>query len=261
MDLGIRDRAALIGGASSGIGLACARGLAAEGVRIALVARRPRETEEAARAITQEFGVDAVAVPRDLTEPGAAETAVQEAQARFGALDIVVPNAGGPPKGHFDDLADDDWRRAFELSYLTTVRLIRASLPGMRARKWGRIVTIGSIVTTEPRPELTLSSGLRTGLVALTKLVAREAAGDGVTVNLVSPGYTRTQRQVELTGGDPTKPGASTPALDAIAREIPVRRMADASEIGAVVTFLASRQAAFVTGINLLVDGGHSRGV
>lgn len=261
MDFGIRDRAALVGGASSGIGLATARALAAEGVRVALVARRQAETEDAAATIMRDFDVDALAIPADLTEAGAAETAMHRAAARFGAVDIVVPNAGGPPKGHFDDLSDDDWRRAFELTYLTTVRLMRAGLPGMRERKWGRIVIIGSIVTAEPRAELTLSSGLRTGLVALTKLVARETAADGITVNLVSPGYTRTQRQIELTGGDPTQPGASSPALDAMAREIPIGRMAEAAEIGAVVAFLASRQAAFLTGVNLLVDGGHSRGV
>ena len=261
MDLGIRGRTALVGGASSGIGLASARALAAEGVRVALVARRHEETARAAAAIAEEFNVEALAIPVDLAQPGAAESAHERAEAHFRSVDIMVPNAGGPPKGHFDALSDDDWRRAFELTYLSTVRMMRAGLPGMRQRRWGRIVVIGSLVTVEPRPELTLSSGLRTGLVGLTKLVAREAAADGVTVNLLSPGYTRTQRQVELTGGDPTQPAASTQALDAIAREIPVGRMAEASEIGAVVAFLASRQAAFLTGINLLVDGGHTRGV
>lgn len=261
MDLGIRDRVALVGGASSGIGLAAARALAAEGVRVALVARRQAELESAAREITAEFGVEALPLTFDLAQPEAARNAVERTAALFGAVDIVVPNAGGPPKGRFEELSDDDWRRAFDLTYLSTVRMMREALPGMRARKWGRVVIVGSLVTVEPRAELTLSSGIRTGLVALTKVMAREAAADGVTVNLVSPGYTRTQRQVELAGGDPTQPGAASPALDAVAREIPAGRLAEASEIGAVVAFLASRQAAFLTGVNLLVDGGHSRGI
>ncbi len=261
MDLGIRDRAALVGGGSSGIGLAAARALAAEGVRVALVARRPEETRQAAAEIGREFGVETLAVVADLAQPGACENAVASATSRFGTLDVVVANAGGPPKGRFEELSDDAWRGAFELSYLTTVRLARASLPGFRARRWGRLVIVGSIVTREPRPELALSSGLRTGLVALTRVLARETAADGITVNMVSPGYTRTRRQLELSGVDPATPGATSPALEAVAREIPAGRMAEAAEIGAVIAFLASQPAAFLTGVNLLVDGGHSRGI
>ena len=228
---------------------------------MALAARRPQETERAAAEMASQFAVETMAIPGDLAAAGAAEDAVARAAERFGGLDILVANAGGPPKGRFEELSDDDWRRAFELTYLTTVRLTRAALPGMRTRKWGRVVIVGSLVTQEPRPELTLSSGLRAGLVALTKLVARETAPHGITVNLVSPGYTRTQRQRELTGADLRQPAASSPVLDAIVREIPIGRMAEPGEIGAVVAFLASQPAAFLTGINLLVDGGHSRGI
>lgn len=262
MDLGIRGRAALIGGASSGIGLAIAHALAAEGVRVAVVARRRRETEEAAAAIHREHDVEAIALLADLTEPGACERVVRDAAERFGGLDILIANAGGPPKGHFSELDDEAWRSAFELNYLTTVRLVRAALPGMQKKAWGRIVTVGSIVTQEPRSELALSSGVRAGLVSLTRLLARQHGREGITVNLLSPGYTMTQRQFELAGGQkPVAESETSRAFRAIAAEIPVGRMAHAEEIGAVAAFLCSTQAAFVSGINLVVDGAHTKGI
>lgn len=262
MDLGIRGRAALVGGASSGIGLACARALAAEGARVALVARREKETGEAAAAIRAEFGVEARALIADLTQEGACEGAVAAAHGAFGALDILVPNAGGPPAARFGDLDDGGWERAFGLSYMTTVRLVRAALPHMEAGGWGRVVTIGSLVTQEPRGELTASSGLRTGLVALTKVLAREYAARGITVNLVSPGYTRTARQVELAAARGAATGQDAEAVfRAIVAEIPAGRMAEPEEIGAAVAFLCSERAAFVNGVNLLVDGAHTRGI
>jgi 3-oxoacyl-[acyl-carrier protein] reductase len=262
VDLGIAGKAALVGGASSGIGLASARALAAEGVRVALVARRRPETEEAAAGIHRDFGVESRALVADLTAEGACEQAVAEASAAFGGLDILVPNAGGPRRAYFTELSDADWAAAFQLTYMTTVRLIRAALPLLTQRGWGRIVTIGSLVTQEPLGELALSSGLRTGLVALTRVLAREHARHRITVNLVSPGYTRTQRQIELAnaGREETGRGAMQ-AFRAVAAQIPAGRMAEPEEIGAVVAFLCSQPAAYVNGVNLLVDGGHVRGV
>jgi 3-oxoacyl-[acyl-carrier protein] reductase len=259
VDLGIKGRAALVAGASSGIGLASARALAADGVRVAVVARRREETGAAAGAIATDFGVETLAIVADLVEPGECERAVAETAARFGGLDIVVPNCGGPPKGHFSDLDDEAWRSGFELSYLTTVRLIRAALPHMRKNSWGRIATIGSVVTTEPKSELTVSSGLRTGLVALHRLLARNHAAEGITANLVSPGYTLTQRTLELLGKASEE--ETQRAIAAVAADIPARRFADADEIGAVVAFLCSQPAAFVNGVNLVVDGAHTRGI
>jgi 3-oxoacyl-[acyl-carrier protein] reductase len=139
VELGIKDRVALVAGASSGIGLASARALAAEGVRVAVVARRTQETRAAAAAIREKLGVETLALNADLVDPGACERAVEEAASRFGKLDILVPNCGGPPKGSFSELDDDAWRSGFELSYLTTVRLIRAALPHMQKNSWGRI--------------------------------------------------------------------------------------------------------------------------
>jgi 3-oxoacyl-[acyl-carrier protein] reductase len=262
MDLGIKGRAALIGGASSGIGLACARALAGEGVRVALVARREKETWAAAEAIRADFGVEAVPLVADLTQDGACERVVAEAREAFGALDILVPNAGGPKAARFAALSDADWEVAFKLTYMTTVRLIRAALPHMEKRGWGRVVTIGSLVTHEPRGELTASSGLRTGLVALTKVLARDYARHGITLNIVGPGYTRTARQIELAAARGATTGQSADEIfAATAAEIPAGRMAEPEEIGAVVAFLCSERAAFVNGVDLLVDGAHTRGI
>jgi 3-oxoacyl-[acyl-carrier protein] reductase len=262
MDLGIKGKAALIGGASSGIGLACARALAGEGVRVALAARREKETRAAADAIRAEFGVDAVPLLADLTEDGACERVVAEAREAFGSLDILVSNAGGPKAARFAALSDADWEAAFRLTYMTTVRLIRAALPLMEKRGWGRVVTIGSLVTHEPRGELTVSSGLRTGLVALTKVLARDYARHGITVNLVGPGYTRTARQIELAAARGATSGQTADEIfAATAAEIPTGRFAEPEEIGAAVAFLCSKRAAFINGVDLLVDGAHTRGI
>src|SRR5262245_19296760 len=198
MDLKIAGRAALVGGASSGIGLACTRALAAEGVRVAMVARRAELLAEQAKKIADEFGVETLPVRADLLESGECERAVDEAARRFGALDIVIANAGGPRSGQFMELSDADWERAFRLSFLTTARLARAALPHMQKGGWGRVVVIGSLVTVEPRPELTLSSAVRPGLVALVRMLGRTNGRSGILVNMVSPGYTRTDRMIEV---------------------------------------------------------------
>jgi 3-oxoacyl-[acyl-carrier protein] reductase len=262
MDLGITGRSALVGGASSGIGLACARALAGEGVRVALVARRERETRAAAEKIRADFGVEAVPLVADLTEDGACERAVADSREAFGALDILVPNAGGPKAARFAGLSDADWQAAFRLTYMTTVRLMRAALPHMERRGWGRIVIIGSLVTREPRGELTASSGLRPGLVGLTKVLARDYGWHGITVNMVGPGYTRTPRQIELATARGATTGQSAEEIFAATRaEIPTGRMAEPEEIGVVVAFLCSERAAFINGVDLLVDGAHTRGI
>jgi len=262
VDLRIKDRTALVGGSSKGIGLACARALAAEGVRVALVARGAGPLEEASGAIAKEFGVQTLALRADLQEKGECERVIEEAARAFGSLDIVVPNAGGPRAGHFTELSDEDWESAFRLTFLTTSRLIHAAIPHMQKGGWGRLVVIGSLVIDEPRPELALSSGIRPGLAALVRLVARTFGKDGIRANMVSPGYTRTERVIEVANAKREETGrGAMQALRAIASEIPVGRLAEPEEIGAVVAFLCSEPAAFVNGVNLIVDGGQGRGI
>jgi len=262
MDLKIGDRAALIGGASAGIGLACARALAAEGARVAMVARREPELRAAAGQIAKEFNVQTLAIRADLQEKGECERAVEETAQAFGALDILVPNAGGPKAAHFAQMSEEDWEAAFRLTFLTTSRLMRGAIPHMQKGGWGRIAVIGSLVTDEPRPELASSSGIRPGLVALVRLLARTYGKDGIRVNMVSPGYTRTERVIEVANSKREETGrGAMQALRAIASEIPVGRLAEPEEIGAVVAFLCSEPAAFVNGVNLVVDGGQGRGI
>jgi len=249
LDLGLKGRSALVCGASQGLGLASAQALAREGARVALVARRKDKVEEAARAIGQAHGVETVALVADLVEPDACERVVREAEARFGGLDVLVANAGGPPTGAIDEVDDATWRRAFELTFLTTVRLARAAAPGMAARKWGRIVVIGSGSMVAPIPNLATSSGLRPGLVGVVKQLAERYAKDGVTANIAAPGYVRTERLAEV--GAPAS----------ITETIPMGRLGEPEELGALVAFLASQHAAYITGQTVLLDGGRNRGL
>jgi len=249
LDLGLKGRSALVCGASQGLGLACAEALAKEGARVALVARRRDKVEEAARAIAHEHGVETLALAADLVDEGACEHVVREAEARFGGLDVLVANAGGPPTGAIDEVDDATWRKAFELTFLTTVRLLRAALPGMAQRRWGRALVIGSGSMVAPIPNLATSSGLRPGLKGVIKQFAERYAKDGVTVNVVAPGYVRTERLAEV--GAPAS----------ITETIPMGRLGEPEELGALVAFLASSQAAYITGQTVLLDGGRNRGL
>lgn len=249
MDLGLKGRSALVCGASQGLGLASAQALAAEGAHVALVARRKDKVEEAARAIAQAHGVETLALTADLVEEGACERVVRETEARFGGVDVLVANAGGPPTGGIDEVDDATWRKAFELTFLTTVRLARAAVKGMAARKWGRIVVIGSGSMVAPITNLATSSGLRPGLKGVVKQFAERHAKDGVTANIAAPGYVRTERLAEV--GAPAS----------ITELIPMGRLGEPEELGALVAFLASERAAYITGQTVLLDGGRNRGL
>ena len=252
----------MICGASQGLGRACAEALAGEGVKVALVARRADAVEAAARAIAADHGVETHAIALDLVAEGACERAVREAADRFGQVDILVANAGGPPPGFIDELDDATWRRAFELTFLTTVRLGRAALPAMAERGWGRMVVIGSGSMATPIANLATSSGIRPGLKGVVKLLAERYAKHGVTVNTVAPGYFRTERLIEVAHGSGDAPGAGAMQLfRRLAAEIPLGRLGEPAELGAMVAFLASDRAAYVTGQTVLLDGGRNHGL
>ncbi|MGZ3481722.1 MAG: SDR family oxidoreductase [Myxococcaceae bacterium] len=246
MDLGLRDRRALVLGASSGLGRAVAAALVAEGARVAICARNKARVEAAARELGAHVGLAV-----DLSVPGAATTLVETAAQRLGGgLDILVTNTGGPPKGQFPDITNGMWHEGFQSLWLSAVDAIRAALPGMRERRWGRVLLITSTAAKEPIPGLTVSNGLRAGLLGLVKSMAPEVAEDGVTVNALLPGYTATERISEL--GIPE---------ETLAEHIPARRLGRPEELGAMAAFLASEQAGYVTGQAIAVDGGFIRGL
>ncbi len=264
MDLGLSSKVALVGGASRGLGYACAEALAAEGAKTVIVARHADRLKEAAGALAKEHRTDCHPFVADLAEPDACEAAVAETVKKFGRLDVLVANAGGPKPGHVDEMSDDDWRRGFELTFLTTVRLCRAAVAAMKRGpgKGGRIVIIGSGSMVAPIPNLAISSGLRPGLRGVAKMLAERHAADGITVNIVAPGLIKTERLVEAAHGTADAAGGAAGMariFERWAAEIPAGRLGEPEDVGAAVAFLCSQPAAYITGQVLLVDGGRHR--
>jgi 3-oxoacyl-[acyl-carrier protein] reductase len=239
MDLGLEGRRALVMGGSRGLGKAVAAALRSEGARVAICAR------DASRVAASAAELGAEGIESDLSAHGAAAAAVHEAERRLGGLDVLVVNTGGPPTGLFTELGDSDWRAAFEGLWMSSVGAIRAALPGMRTRRWGRIVVITSVAAREPVPNLMLSNSLRAGLHGLVNSLSKEVAADQVTVNALLPGYTLTERLEEL-------------KLDhaRLAAQIPARRIGTPQEFAAAAVFLASSPAGYITGQALACDGG-----
>ena len=259
MDLGIKGKSALVTAASKGMGKACALGLAAEGVRVAMCARTESELAAAAAEVRDKTGAEVMAVPADVTRAEDVTALVGRARQAFGGIDILVASAGGPPRGSFDELSDDArWHGAFELSLLSVVRLVRAVLPGMRERRWGRIVTIQSVSVKQPIPELVLSNAVRPGVAGLIKSLALELGKDNILVNTVCPGRIMTGRFLEgaRRAGVPTEKYLAGQSAD-----IPLGRVGTPEEFANVVVFLASERASYVTGVTLQVDGGLVRGL
>ncbi len=244
MDFGLTNRRALVTGASRGLGRAIAEALRSEGAAVAICARNAERIEAAAKEI------GAVGIVGDLSVSGAAAEILRRANERLGGVDILVINTGGPPAGTFDTTGDDAWRSAFEGLWMSTVQLIRGCLPAMRERGWGRIMIVTSVSADEPLPNLMISNALRPGLHGLINALSREVAGDGITVNALMPGYTLTERLRSL-GVD----------VNAIAAQIPARRLGRQEEFGAVAAFLASEQAAYICGQAIACDGGLLRSI
>ena len=239
MNLALESRRALVMGASSGIGKSIAQALVNEGARVAICARNAERVAAAAA----ELGAQGIVA--NLSVPGAAAEVVSETEKRLGQLDVLVVNTGGPPPGLFVELKDSAWRESFEGLWMSTVGAIQCALPGMRARRWGRIIVITSIAAREPVPKLMLSNSLRAGLHGLVNAVSKEIAPDGITINALMPGYTLTERLAELQL-DLTK----------LATQIPARRLGRPEDLAAVAVFLASEPAGYVTGQAIAVDGG-----
>jgi 3-oxoacyl-[acyl-carrier protein] reductase len=262
MELGLKGRTAIVAAASKGLGRAAARGLAAEGARVAMCARSADELTRAADAIHGETGAEVLAIPADLRKPDDVRALVARTVEAFGGVEILVTNAGGPPFGLFDQMSDADFQAAFELNLLSTVRMIREALPHMRQRRWGRIVNIQSTSIKQPIDGLLLSNSIRPGVAGLTRSLVAEVSRDGITVNTVCPGRILTDRARNYLS-DRAKiagvPYEEFAKQDAAA--IPLGRMGQPEEVANMVVFLASERAAYVTGVTVQVDGGLVRGL
>jgi 3-oxoacyl-[acyl-carrier protein] reductase len=262
MDLGLDGKIALVAASSRGLGRAVALSLAREGARLVMCARHRDTLEEAADRICQETGAEVVTVPADLSQPDTAARVVEAALEHCGGLDILVTNTGGPPAGRFDEIDEESWRAAIDLVLMSAVRLIREAVPALERRGGGRIVNITSIAVKQPIPGLLLSNALRSAVVGLAKTLAGELAARGILVNNVCPGRIATDRLLALDAGRAESSGLSLEQVRLEQqRQIPLGRYGQPDELAALVAFLCSSRASYITGTTILCDGGLYSGI
>lgn len=264
MDLRWNNATAFVAGASSGLGRAIARELALEGCRVAICSRNSERIEAARRSLIEETGCasDAVmALTCDVTNEADVQAAVSAASDRFGGLNLLVTNAGGPPTGQIDDLSMEDWRQALELNLVSTISLTRNALPHLRASrqagKHASVLMITSLSAKQPVPSLYLSNVARAGVQGFAKSLSEELGAEGITVNTILPGYTRTDRLQHLSASLHERTGMPIEEIEAgWASSSALKRIGTEDEFAAAATFLLSPRAGFITGVALVIDGG-----
>jgi 3-oxoacyl-[acyl-carrier protein] reductase len=262
MDLGLKHRVALVAASSQGIGLATAEAFAAEGCRVAMCARNQQTLQAAAEKIRKQHKVEVFAEAFDVTDAAAVSRFVAAVAEKFSSVDICVTNAGGPPAKGFLAATLDEWQRALEANFLSTVHFAREVIPYMQRKRWGRIITITSITTKQPVTDLVLSNAVRAAVVGLVKSLANEFGKDGILVNNVGPGFTATDRLKELAKTRASISGKSEQEIFAgWAADAPLQRLGDPREIAETIVWLASERASYITGQTVLVDGGMYKGL
>ncbi len=260
MDLGLTDRVAVCLASSDGLGLSAARALLAEGARVAISGRDPGRLEAARAALSAGADERVLAERVDVADDAALARHVESVRARWGPVEVLVTNAGGPRPGTAAELGPDDLEAAYRLTLRSAVAAIRLVLPGMRAAGWGRVVALTSSTVRQPLPGLALSNTMRAGLTGYLKTLATEVAADGVTVNSICTGMFDTDRLADLFAARARRSGRTAEEERAAAvAQIPAGRVGDPAEFGALVAFVASERAAFLTGVALPFDGGASR--
>ncbi len=259
MDLGLKGKVAFVAASSRGLGAAIAEGLAAEGAHIVCCARTA-EIHEKAAALASRYKVDALGIEADVSLPADVTRAVDATIKRFGQIDILVTNAGGPPPGPFESHTPEAWDTAIALNLSSVVNLVRATLPGMKTRRWGRILNVTSIAVKQPVDNLILSNSVRAAVTGFARTLANEVAPFNITVNNLLPGYTRTERLDQLAAANAVAKNVSKEAAFAAwEQQIPMGRVGEPHEFAALATFLASERASYITAQSIAVDGGWIR--
>jgi 3-oxoacyl-[acyl-carrier protein] reductase len=257
MDLGLRGRVALIAAASKGLGRAIAEELAAEGAAIVICARGEEALERARAEIAERYGTLVRAIRADVSKPADVDMLVRTTLLERGRVDILVTNAAGPPSGAFESHGPAVWEATYQLTLASVVNLVRAVMPGMKERRWGRIINVSSIAAKQPVDNLILSNSLRAAVTGFARTLADEVAPFGITVNNVLPGYTRTARVDEL-ALTLSRAGKTTPTeiRERWETQIPMGRLGEPKELAALATFLASERASYITAQSIAADGG-----
>jgi 3-oxoacyl-[acyl-carrier protein] reductase len=263
MDLGLKDRVVIVCAASQGLGKASAAAFLREGAHVVISSRDRRRLELAAREMAAaSSGAVVLPVVADVTKPAHIRRLVASAFKRFGRIDVLVVNAGGPPVGNFMDLTDGMWKEGVELTLMSAVRLIREVLPHMRKGGWGRVIAITSITARQPVDDLIISSAVRPGVVGLLKVLANQHGKEGILFNAVAPGFILTARQRDISESRAKGKGMSAENyMAALGKTIPIGRMGDPGELADVIAFLGSERASYINGATISVDGGLSKGL
>lgn len=260
MDLGLKNKVALVAAASRGLGRAVAEELAAEGASLIICSRKAETIERVASEIEHRTGVPVMGMAADVSNSADVARLVQAGNDQYGRIDILVTNAGGPPAGQFDSFTLSQWEDATRLLLHSAVELARHVLPGMKERRWGRILNVTSIAVKQPVDNLILSNSLRAAVTGFARTLANEVAAHNITVNNIMPGYTRTERVEELAQMMSVKQGITPEQFVAKwEQEIPLRRIGEPREFAALAAFLVSERASYITGTSIPVDGGWIR--
>jgi 3-oxoacyl-[acyl-carrier protein] reductase len=260
MDMGLKNKVALVAASSQGLGREAALFLAKEGAHVVICGRDAERLGATRDEIARETGGQILAVTGDLQKPGDIAKIARAALDRFGTIHILVNNAGGPPPGRYDTLKDENWQTAFDLTLMSAIRLTNEVLPAMRAQKWGRVINLSSVSVRQPIDDLMLSNSLRLAAVGWAKTLSNQVAPDNILVNTICTGWTKTERVGQLLKSRAAAAGSDIAEAErGITSGIPLGRMGEPREIADLVVFLASDRASYITGAAIAIDGGSTR--